>query len=181
MKRYLFIMLLVAALIVFGAAGCRPEEDDFDEAALVAVNDYIEEISTVMLDTLPDLLGWVREPYSDNLPLRYSEERQEWLQKHQGILREVRKRHLNEEFPTVKEMTRWNVVVVRGDQEWLLEGPELIEALANLEALSAEISAAVTAIVESGGELDLVRSDEILSLVEKIEPTVEEARAVLFR
>ncbi len=181
MKRYLFIMLMVAALIVFGAAGCRPDEGDFDEAALVAVNDYIEEISIVMLDILPDLLGWVREPYSDNLPLRYSEERQEWLQKHQEILSEVRKRHLNEDFPTVEEMTCWNVVIVRGDQEWLLEGPELIEALANLEALYAEISAAVTAIVESGGELDLVRSDEILSLVEKIEPTVEETRAVLFR
>ena len=181
MKRYLFIMLMVAALIVFGVAGCRPDEDDFDEAALVAVNDYIEEVSKALLDALPDLLGWVREPYSDNLPLRYSEERQELLQKHQDILGEVRKRHLNVDFPTIEEMTRWNVVAVRGDQEWLLEGPVLTDALVNLEELTVDLIGTIEMVIESDGKLDLTQSEQVLKLIDRIEPEIEEVRYVLFR
>lgn len=170
-----YILLICLSLL---SISCQPEE--VDEAALVAVNDYIENATALILELHPDLLGWVRQPYSDNLPLVYDGERREWLQEHQENLLAIRQAPLDDIFPSAEIISRWKVVVVRGEQEWLLEGPALVDSLTSLEELIDEIIEIINLIVDHNGELDMLQSNRVLSLVDKIEPEVEEIRAVLF-
>ena len=175
LKLILCMVLLSLSLLNLS---CQPEQ--IDEAALIAVNKYIQDLTAAILDSHPDLLGWVREPYSDNLPLRYDEDRIEWLREHKEKFETIRQDYLNDEFPTTAEVARWKVVVVRSDQEWLLEGPELVEAMTILEELYVDVSAAIVMIIENSGELNLNQSDQVLNLVDRIEPEIEAVRKVLF-
>jgi len=173
----LLLLLLIPGLL---AVGCQPEEE-FDEAALIKVDHYVKDITEAMIDTLPDLLGWVREPYSYNYPLRYDEERRQWLEEHKNNLEAIRARHLTDDFPSEQLIAGWQIMLVRGDREWLLDGPELVEALAALEELYNDISKTIDLIIIKNGELSQPESDRVLELVEQIEPEVEAVRLLLFR
>ena len=181
MKRYLIpgMLILVAGMIY--AAGCQPEEKEFDEMAFVTVNDYVEEITAAMLDLLPDLQGWIREPYSDNLPLRYDQERREWLQDHRENIEMIRQRYSGIDFPDAEEIASWQVIVERGEQEWLLEGADLAEALGKLDNLRDQISAVLEMIEEGAGELDSGQSEQVFKLINEVQPVVEAVRLLLFR
>ncbi|MFO8191759.1 MAG: hypothetical protein R6U08_03145 [Bacillota bacterium] len=181
MKKVLVIMALVAAAAVF--SGCSEEvvEEEFDEADLVAVDEYIEEMNEALLDLKPDLQGWIREPYQEELPLRYDEERIGWLKEQQGKLAEIENRYRNGNFPTEEEITSWQVVVVRGEKERLLEGSEVLAALDKLEQLKEKVSGTIEMIETSGGELNMEQSEEVMALIDDMEPIVEEIRAVFFR
>ena len=177
------LLILTVLLLIFGLLNmaCQPEEEIFDQQALIMVDDYVIKITEAILAAQPDLLGWVRAPYSDNLPLEYDGERQEWLLEHKLKLEAIRKQHLGEAFPAREEIALWQVVVVRGDQEWLLEGPVLVDALANLEELTVDLIGTIEMIIENDGKLDLTQSDQVLKLIDRIEPEIEEVRYVLFR
>jgi len=174
------IAVAVAALFV---SGCAEEvvEEEFDDAALLAVDQYVEEMTEAVLDVKPDLQGWIREPYQEDLPLRYDEERIEWLGEHRDRLTELDSRYREGDFPADEEITAWQVVVVRGDKEWLLKGNEVLEALNRLDQLTGEVSGAIEIIEVTGGELDMDQSEEIIELIDKIEPVVEQIRGVFFR
>jgi hypothetical protein len=174
-------VILLASLLMLISIGCQPEEEEFDETALVIVSDYVEELTVAMLDLIPDLMGWVREPHSDNLPLRYDEERIIWLEEYRVRLEDIRQRYRGDDFPADEEIADWQIVVVRGDREWLLEGPVVLGALAETEALYTEIRGAISMISAADGELDMAQSQKVMSLVEEIEPRVEEIRSILFK
>jgi hypothetical protein len=181
MKKVLVIMVLVATAAVL--CGCSEEvvEEEFDESDLVAVDEYIEEMTEELLDIKPDLQGWIREPYQEDLPLRYDEERIGWLKEQQERLAEIENLYRQGDFPTEEEITSWEVVVVRGEKEWLLEGREVLGALDKLEQLKGKVSGAIEMIETSGGELNMEQSEEVMALIDELEPEVEEIRAVLFR
>ncbi len=181
MKRYLMLGIVILIAGLLWTAGCQPGEKEFDEAAFITVNDYVEEMTVAMLDLLPDLQGWIREPYSDNLPLRYGQERLEWLQDHREDIDMIRQRYSGIDYPTTEEIASWQVVMVRGEQEWLLEGAELAEVLGKLDDLGEGLSGALEMIEESVGELDAGQSKQVLTLIDEIEPVVEAVRSVLFR
>ncbi len=163
--------------------GCLPEEEEevFDEAALRAVNQYVEEMSTALRDTIPDLKGWVREYYEEDLPLTYDEERREWLKEHKENIEAVSDKYRENDFPTEEEIAEWEVVVVRDQSEWVLEGEEVNAALEKLDELRAEVTGTIEMIDRNDGELDMEQSEKVLELIEDIEPTIEEVRAVFFR
>ena len=176
-------LILMLGLVLLTAA-CQPEEEEeFDQGALVAVDKYINEMTEALSDeTLrADLKGWVRDYYEDDLPLYYDEERREWLKEHKEELGRVRQKHLNGGFPTDEEISEWQVVVVRGDTEWMLEGEEVIIALRQLDRLYEEITGTIDMIIGSEGELDMQQSERVLALLDGIDPAVEEIRSVLFR
>ncbi len=189
MKKLLITMLilLLAAGAVFTASGCEPgeEEEEFDEAALVAVDNYIREMTGALADSTlrADLQGWSREYYEDDdPPFYYDEERRQWLKEHQAELQELRQSHLEgSDFPGPEEIADWEIVVIRGEREWMLYGEEVIGALDSLDALYEEMMAVIDAIIGSAGELDVPQSERVLELLEKIDPVVEEARAALYR
>ncbi len=177
----LLLPLLCATFLV--AAGCLPEEEEevFDEAAFKAVNEYVREMSMVLRDTIPDLRGWVREYYVEDLPLTYDEERREWLREHKENIEAVRNKFRENDFPTEEEIAEWEVVVARGEQEWMLEGKEVNAALDKLDELRLEVTGTIEMIERAEGELDMEQSEKVLELIEEIEPVVEEVRAVFFR
>jgi len=181
LKRVLLI-ILVFVLTAF-TAGCQPEPEEFDESALIAVNDYVDEMTAALLDSTleADLKGWIRNYEEDDLPLRYDEERRQWLTEHAENLELLYGRHRNSGFPTDEEIAGWQVVIVRGDKEWLLEGSEALGALEKLEALYRELLDVITMIVESTGELSMEQSERVLALIDDLEPRVYEIREVYFR
>lgn len=183
-KLLIVIILFLATGLVLFSAACQPEEEEeFDERALVAVDNYIEEMTDALSDSTlrADLQGWVRDYYEDELPFYYDEERREWLGEHQEDLEGLRQRHLGGNFPSVEEIIEWQVVVVRGEREWMLEGEEVIGALASLDALYAEMTAAIEMIIASEGELDMEQSERVLDLLDGIDPVIEEVRSVFYR
>ena len=181
MKRYLTLGIVILIANLLWTTGCQPGEKEFDEAAFITVNDYAEEMTVAMLDLLPDLQGWIREPYSDNLPLRYDQERLEWLQDHREYIAIIRQRYSGIGYPTTEEIASWQVVMVRGEQEWLLEGADLAEALEKLDHLGEGLSEALEMIEESTGKLDTGQSEQVLTLIDEIEPVIEAVRSLLFR
>ena len=182
MKKLALYLLLFA--VGLALSGCQPEVVEVDEAELLAVNSYVEEMSVALLDDtlMADLKGWVREYYEDEMPLRYDEERREWLAGHRDNLETLRKKHLEgSTFPTRETIAAWEVLLVRGDHEWLLEGITVIEALDELDLLYSEITEVIEMIIAQDGELDMAQSEQVMDLVEKIEPRVEFARTVFFQ
>lgn len=174
-------LVLILGLALFSAS-CQPEEEEeFDQEALVAVDNYINEMTGALSDATlrADLKGWVRDYYEDDLPLYYDEERREWLKEHKEELERVRQKHLNSGFPTAEEISEWQVVVVRGDMEWMLEGEEVIQALRQLDELYEEITGTIDMIIDNDGELDMQQSERVLELLDEIDPAVEEIRSVL--
>ena len=190
MKKILLKMLLLILLAGFLIlpAGCLPEEEeeeDFDEAALVAVDSYIREMTAALGDTTlrADLLGWKREYYQpDEPPFSYDEERRQWLAEHKEELQALRRSHVEgANFPAEEDIADWEVVVVRGEREWMLYGEEVIRALDLVDDLYGEVIAVIDLIIDNEGELDVPQSERVLELVEIIDPVIEEARSVLIR
>ncbi len=184
----LFTLLFLITFMVLSAAGCVPEEqeeEEFDRAALVAVDNYIEEMSGALGDSTlrADLQGWGRDYYEDDEPpFNYDDERREWLGEHKEELKDLREKHLaRSEFPEREEISEWEVVLVRGEREWMLYGEEVIEALDSLEALYTEVITIIEMIIESEGELNYQQSVRVLELLDDIDPTLEEAASVFNR
>jgi hypothetical protein len=166
------ILIILISGLTLSAAACQPEVEEFDEEELIAVSAYVEEMAAALTDeTLKaDLQGWVREYYEDDLPLRYDQERREWLGEHLTKIESVRNRHLDQSFPDPANIAEWQVLVVREDQEWLLEGSEVLGALEKLDSLVDDLIGTLEMIEQNEGELDMVQSEQVLELVEKIEP-----------
>ncbi len=186
MQKIFLAVALTAVLVLFGltAGGCEPEEEEpeVDEEAIVAINNYVEEMTALMPEVKIDLQGWSREPHSDDdKPFEYDEERRQWLQEHKAEIEAVRDRHLDAEFPDEEEIAAWDVIIVRGDQEWELDGVEWLQALQRLEDLTGEVTGVIDMILAEEGELDMEQSERILELIEEIEPEIEAVRSVIFR
>lgn len=186
-KLFIYTAIFIClALTVFAAAGCEPEEEveEFDQAALEAADRYIVKMGEALKEeTLrADLQGWSREYYGDDLPLYYDEERREWLGEHREKLKNLQRSHLDSsDFPAEAEIAEWEVVVVRGENEWLLEGEEVLTGLNTLNELYDEMIAVIDLIIENEGELDMEQSERVLELLDEIDPAVEKARSVLRR
>jgi len=182
LKTTVFYLLLTALLLI--SAGCQPEVVEVDEAELLALTEYAEEMTVALLaDTLnADLKGWVREYYEDELPLRFDEERREWLAGHQENLEVLQNKHLQgSTFPDRETIATWEVVLVQGENEWLFEGTAALEALDQLDLIYSDVTQTIEMIIASDGELDMAQSEQVISLVEEIEPRVESVRAYFFR
>jgi hypothetical protein len=182
LKKTVLFLLLVALLLLL--AGCQPEVVLVDEAEMLALTEYVEDITVALLDdTLnADLKGWVREYYEDELPLRYDEERREWLAGHRENLEALQSKHLQgSNFPTRETIATWEVVLVQGGNEWLFEGTAALEALDQLDLIYSDITQTIEMIIANEGELDMAQSEQVISLVEEIEPRVESVRAYFFR
>ena len=170
------------ALLSAGCAEEEVEEPEFKEEDLYAVNAYVEELTPVLLEVVPDLKGWKRDPHAEeDIPFEYDEERREWLRGHKETIEAVQDEHLNETFPEKETIERWEVVVVRGDREWLMEGDEVVEALETLNQFSDEMIGTIETILNRSGELDEEQSEEVLAVIERTEPVVAEVREAIFR
>lgn len=176
------ILLLIPGLLG-GFAGCEQEEEEvFDKADLYAVNDYVEEMTSAMHEVVPDLKGWSRAPHSDEgMPLEYDEERLEWLGEHRDQLEEVKQEHLENGVPEMEKIEQWEVVVVRGTEEWLMKGPEVVEALEKLNEFALDLKSSIAMIKENDGQLDEEQSEEIKALIDRVEPVTKEVRHQIFR
>lgn len=180
------VILICLAITFFAVTGCEPEEEEeeFDREALMAVDRYIVEMGEALKEeTLrADLKGWVREYYEDDLPLYYDEERREWLDEHRAVLQQEQRKHLEgSNFPAEDEIAEWDVIVVRGDEEWQLVGEDVLEGLHTINDLYDEMITVIEIIIEQEGELNMTQSERVLDLLDDIEPAVEEARSFLRR
>jgi|GEM_PF-1304820 len=186
-KLFIYIAVFICLTLTAFAAGCQPEEEEqeeFDRAALEAVDSYIVEMGEALKEeTLrADLQGWLREYYEDELPFYYDEERRKWLDEHRENLEELQRRHLeSSDFPSEDEIAEWEVIVVRGEYEWLLEGEEVLSGLGILNSLYDEMIAVIVMIIENEGELNMEQSERVLDLLDQIDPMVEEARSSIRR
>lgn len=184
---YNIILICLIIFIVIGAAGCQPqeiEEEEFDRDALMAVDAYLVEMGKALKEeTLrADLQGWVRDYYEEDLPLYYDEERREWLDEHRAVLEALKSSHMESAlFPEREDIANWEVMVVREEEEWLLEGEEVLSGLDILNDLYNEMIAVISLIIEHEGELNMEQSERVLDLLDTIEPTVAEAKSVLRR
>jgi len=176
-KYFVFTILAV----VFVVTGCQGGQKEVDPEKLNLVDHYVEDLTKALLDAEPDLLGWVREPYSENLPLKYDNDRLALLDEHKQKIEAIRERRQGVEFPTEDEIADWQVIVVRGDDEWLLEGSSVLEALLELDTLSDRFTAAVELIADNEGVMTMTQSELIITLTEELLPAVETIRAVLYR
>lgn len=183
--RKIIVCLIYSIVLVLMVAGCEAEEEEFDEKPLIAVNNYVYEMSNALLDDvlLADLEGWSRDYYDeeDDMPFYYDEERREWLEEHLNNLEALRSSHMDEQFPTAGEISDWEVVIVRGDYEWLLEGEAVNAALHKLEEIYNELTGVLKMIEDNDGELDMAQSERVLEILETIKPAVNEVREVFFR
>ncbi len=180
-RSWCVVLILLLGLGLTGV-NCEPEEvEEFDREALMAVNEYVKAMTVALLDVIPDLKGWVRDYYEEDLPLRYDEERRQWLAEHLEEIERIGAKRRERAFPADADISTWEVAVVQSDREWLLEGPEALAALEQLQALKAETSAVLRMVIEDEGELDMDQSERVLTLIDRIEPEVEAVRAYFFR
>jgi hypothetical protein len=181
-NRNIFIITLGMLLIaVCFTAGCQEPVIEVDPEDLNLIDHYVEELTHTLLDVEPDLLGWVREPYAENFPLKYNEERIILLAGHLEKISRIREKRQAETFPPEEIIAKWQVIVVRGSDEWLLEGPVIIEALGRLEELSDRVEQSIKVIIDSEGSLDEAQSENIIALIEELSPTIEDIRAVFYK
>lgn len=182
MNRNLFMisvgLLLIASCFM---AGCQEPVIEIDPADLSLIDSYVEELTLTLLDVEPDLLGWVREPYSENFPLQYNEERIALLTGQLVKINRIRETRQIESFPSEVLMAKWQVIVVRGSDEWFLEGPAIVDALGRLEELSDRVEQSINLIVDSEGVLDVAQSEMIINLIEELPSTVDAIRAVFYQ
>jgi len=184
----LLLPVIIAALVCFSAA-CEifetEEEEEFDRAALIAVDSYIKEMTYALSDSTlrADLKGWSRDYYEDDSPpFYYDEERREWLGEHKEEIAALRKKHLEGgNFPSREEVLEWEIIVVRGEQERLLYGEEVIEALDSLNSIYDEVIGVIRMIIESEGDLNEQQSERVLYLLEDLDPALDEVRRKYFR
>ncbi len=185
----LFVLLLIISAIIFLSAGCSliepEEEEEFDRAALFAVDSYIKEMTNYLSDiTLrADLKGWSRDYYEDESPpFYYDEERREWLREHKEEITALRQNHLEgSNFPTREEVFEWEIIVVRSEHEWMLYGEEVVEALDSLDRIYEEVIGVISMIIENEGDLDVQQSERVLNLIEDLDTAVDEVRGKFFR
>ena len=177
------LIIIVSIFLGLLIAGCETEEEEFDERPLIAINDYVYELTNALLDDilLADLKGWTREYYEEDLPFYYDQERREWLEEHRNNLEAIRKSHKDSQFPLEEDIAEWEVVVVRGENEWLLEGEEVNDTLKKLDEIYFELTDILKMIEDYEGELDIEQSERVLEILETIEPRVNEVREVFFR
>lgn len=182
MNRNLILLTVGLLLIAVSfTAGCQEPVIEVDPEDLSLIDHYVEELTLTLLDVEPDLLGWVREPYAENFPLQYNEERINLLAGHLGKISRIREKRQIETFPSEEIIAKWQTIVVRGSDEWLLEGPVIIEALGRLEELSDRVEQSIKLIVDSEGTLDDEQSETINTLIEELAPTIEDIRAVFYK
>ncbi len=176
------ILLLIPGLLG-GFAGCEQEEEEvFDKEDLYAVNNYVEEMTAAMQEVVPDLKGWSRAPHAeDEMPLEYDQERMQWLGEHRDQLEEIKQEHFENRIPELEKIEQWEVVVVRGTEEWLMKGPEVVEALEKLNEFARDLKSSIDMIKENDGQLDEEQSEEIKELIEQVEPVTEEVRHQIFK
>ncbi len=137
-------MILTAIAVLFMLSSCTTQ-DDFDREAFLMVSTYADEVIPAVGETLFDLDGWAREPED--------EERIEWLMEHAEKLEAIGRRHFHNEFPTSSDIEGWTVKVKRGDNEWLVEGTELLPALEQMKAAAENLIALLHDIAAVGGDL----------------------------
>ena len=178
-----FILLTLGLLLiaVCFTTGCQEPVIEVDPVELSLIDHYVEELTLALLDAEPDLLGWVREPYAENYPLQYDEERINLLVGHLEKISRIMEKRQAETFPPEEIIAKWQVIVVRGSDEWLLEGPVIIEALGRLEELSDRLEQSIKLIVDSVGILDVEQSETIITVIEELAPTVGDIRAVFYK
>ena len=178
-----FILLTLGLLLiaVCFTTGCQEPVIEVDPVELSLIDHYVEELTLALLDAEPDLLGWVREPYAENYPLQYDEERINLLVGHLEKISRIREKRQAETFPPEEIIAKWQVIVVRGSDEWLLEGPVIVKALDRLEELSDRLEQSIKLIVDSEGILDDEQSETIITLIDELAPTVEDIRAVFYK
>jgi len=176
LKRGLVLILLLLCL-----SGCQEPVVEVDPEELNLIDHYVEELTLSLLDLEPDLMGWIREPYSENYPLKYDEERIAFLEEHLKNIRAIRELRQNETFPDESTILQWQVIVVRGSEEWLLEGPAVVNALSRIETLGDRVEQAISMIVDSEGTLDPAQSDLVLALIEELPLEIEEIREVFYK
>jgi hypothetical protein len=179
-QKFLFAGFLVVILCCF-LPGCQEPVVEVDPAQLYMIDQYVEELSVALLDTEPDLLGWIREPYADDMPLKYSDERITLLKEHLHKIGQLKKIREIDDFPSKELISKWQVIVVRGDDEWLLEGPEIVEALEALDLLSSRVEQTIDQIAANDGVLDMEQSETVVALTEELALVVEEIRAVFYK
>lgn len=172
------VLLVIASCFM---AGCQEPVVEVDPADLNLVDHYVEELTLALLDLEPDLMGWVREPYAENFPLKYNKERIVFLVGHLRKINQIRETRQTESFPSTVLMAQWQVIVVRGSEEWFLEGPAIVDALGRLEDLSDRVEQSINLIVDSEGILDLEQSEIVVNLIDELAPTVDEIRAVFYQ
>jgi len=176
-----FLVGLMLMTMMTCLAGCREPDLEVDSEDLSLIDQYIEELSLALLDVEPDLLGWVREPYSDNYPLKYSEERIILLTEHLKIIQQIRKQRQKDTFPDEDIIAKWRVVVIRGSNEWFLEGPAVVDALTRLAMLSDRVEQAIALIIDNEGKLDADQSQLVVTLIEELAPEIEAIRVIFYK
>ncbi len=177
---YFLVGLMFLPMMTY-LAGCREPDIEVDPEDLSLIDHYVEQLSLALLDVEPDLLGWVREPYSDNFPLKYNEERITLLTEHLKIIRQIREQRQEDTIPDEDIIAKWRVVLVRGSDEWFLEGPAVVDALARLAMLSDRVEQAIAIIIESEGKLDTDQSQFIVTLTEELAPEIEAIRVIFYK
>ena len=183
MYRSVVNLAVELCLIIFICCltGCEEPVVEVDPADVSLIDHYVEELTFTLLDVEPDLLGWVREPYSENFPLQYNAERIALLAGHLEIISRIREQRQKEAFPAEAVISEWQVIVARGSDEWILEGPVVVEALARLEELGDRVEKALEVIIDHDGTLDVEQSERVITLLEELVPAVEEIRAVFYQ
>ncbi len=176
-----FIAGLMLMIMMTCLAGCQEPVIEVDPEDLSLIDQYVEELSQALIDVEPDLLGWVREPYSDNYPLKYNEERIAIIAEHLEKIRQIREQRQKDTFPDQDIIAKWQVVVVRGSDEWFLEGLAVVDALDRLEMLCARVEQACAMIIDSEGMLDAEQSQFVVTLIEELTPEIEAIRVVFYK
>lgn len=171
------VIILTCLCLSTLVISCRTAEAD--EEALFLIRNYIKETTIALENVQTDLQGWCREPYSDNVPLRYSHQRRQWFEEHKVQITKIMNNYPDGAFPPTEVINQWRVLVIRGEEECLVEGPKLAWALNELHSLSSEALALLQIIISSDGELNMEQSEQVFRLIEKLEEQIKEIKAVI--
>lgn len=167
---FLLVLLVCAGMLLCSCA----EPEEFNEAGFMAVTAYADDILPEISIAITDFRGWLRDPHN--------KDRIEWLKERREALTSVNNRHLNDQFPTHSEMRSWTVMIERDDEEWLVRGRELANAVRDIQEIAGEMIDTIEEMFELC-ELDEIpqrEMDRIRSVKEKADQASREMRRIFY-
>lgn len=133
--------------VFFLAAGCNParKDSDIDRGHFQAVEKYVYEIVPAVEGAKYDIDQWSQDATDPQT--------REWLECDVEIIDGINERHLNADFPYFAAMERWSAVpVVRGDEEWTIEGDELVSLVKTIISSTGELTVRLKDVLSRNGE-----------------------------
>jgi translation elongation factor EF-1beta len=169
MKKLIFLIILMC--LVFGLfVGCGPS---YDKEGFAYIRQYADDIIPVIDVALYNFISWTENVNNEKLLQNIKDSADE--------IAKINSQYWTDEFPDDRDIEKWKINMSRGNEEWVVEGEELADAIWDVEFNSEWLSEALKEVYEAGGDLAKIRTEWVGQGISAAKSSMEQLRWTLYR